>query len=333
VTAILIVFHIIFSILLVLFILLHRGQGGGLSDMFGGGVRRNSGLRRCGEEPGQVDGVHGGRDSSSSTCSWSDCSRRRAIVRTRRSLVLGLAVAGLLAGCTGRDRPRARPRHRRSSQTQSPTPATTRTSASGAHSDTRSPSNPGSIDPRFVRDDGGLAVVDALFDSLVTIADDLITIEPSAAADWEISDDGLTYTFTLRPDGIYHDGSPVVAQDFVRSFQRIVDRTVEPESFLFYQLEPVVGYEDTLLEGAPLAGVTAADDTVLEIRLRVSHQRVPACAGAPQPRPDPTSRRRGSGPLRGAADRQWTVRDGRAMAAQPVHSRRSVRGSPRTTVS
>ncbi len=33
----LIVLHVLFSIVLVLFILLHRGQGGGLSDMFGGG--------------------------------------------------------------------------------------------------------------------------------------------------------------------------------------------------------------------------------------------------------------------------------------------------------
>lgn len=34
---VLIVLHVIFSMMLVLFILLHRGQGGGLSDMFGGG--------------------------------------------------------------------------------------------------------------------------------------------------------------------------------------------------------------------------------------------------------------------------------------------------------
>lgn len=36
--AVLLVLHVIFSGLLVLFILLHRGQGGGLSDMFGGGA-------------------------------------------------------------------------------------------------------------------------------------------------------------------------------------------------------------------------------------------------------------------------------------------------------
>lgn len=37
INALLLVLHVIFSILLVLFILLHRGTGGGLSDMFGGG--------------------------------------------------------------------------------------------------------------------------------------------------------------------------------------------------------------------------------------------------------------------------------------------------------
>lgn len=36
-TGIIIAFHVLFSSLLVLFILLHRGTGGGLSDMFGGG--------------------------------------------------------------------------------------------------------------------------------------------------------------------------------------------------------------------------------------------------------------------------------------------------------
>lgn len=37
-TAIIIAFHVLFSIMMVLFILLHRGTGSGLSDMFGGGA-------------------------------------------------------------------------------------------------------------------------------------------------------------------------------------------------------------------------------------------------------------------------------------------------------
>lgn len=37
-TGIIISLHVLFSAVLVLFILLHRGTGGGLSDMFGGGA-------------------------------------------------------------------------------------------------------------------------------------------------------------------------------------------------------------------------------------------------------------------------------------------------------
>lgn len=37
-TAVLVVFHVIAALLLIIFILLHAGRGGGLSDMFGGGM-------------------------------------------------------------------------------------------------------------------------------------------------------------------------------------------------------------------------------------------------------------------------------------------------------
>ena len=73
--------------------------------------------------------------------------------------------------------------------------------------------NPGSIDPRFLADEEGTVVADALFDSLVRVGDDLVTIEPAAARSWTVSDDGLTYTFSLRPGATYHDGTPVVAAD------------------------------------------------------------------------------------------------------------------------
>lgn len=127
--------------------------------------------------------------------------------------------------------------------------------------------NPASIDPRFVADDEGVTVVDALFDSLVTTGDDLDEVVPAAAAEWQVAEDGLTYTFQLREDASYHDGSPVVAEDFVRAFQRIADGTASPTSFLSYQLSPVRGYEDAQADGGALAGVQAVDSTTLQIEL------------------------------------------------------------------
>nr|WP_316653347.1 peptide ABC transporter substrate-binding protein [uncultured Gellertiella sp.] len=48
-------------------------------------------------------------------------------------------------------------------------------------------------------------------------------ILPGAAESWKVSDDGLTYTFKLRDNGKWSDGSPVTAEDFVFSMQRVED--------------------------------------------------------------------------------------------------------------
>ncbi|HBY97504.1 MAG TPA: hypothetical protein DEP84_26780 [Chloroflexi bacterium] len=45
-------------------------------------------------------------------------------------------------------------------------------------------------------------------------------VHPRLAESWEVSDDGLTYTFTLRPDVKFHNGEPLQADDVVYSFER-----------------------------------------------------------------------------------------------------------------
>ncbi|WP_417695154.1 ABC transporter substrate-binding protein [Roseibium sp.] len=51
---------------------------------------------------------------------------------------------------------------------------------------------------------------------------DYSVIEPEAAESWEISDDGMALVFKLRPEGKFHDGSPITAQDVKWSFDRAV---------------------------------------------------------------------------------------------------------------
>ena len=46
---------------------------------------------------------------------------------------------------------------------------------------------------------------------------------PRMADEWRISDDGLTWTFTLRPGMVFHNGEPVTAQDVVTSFGRYLN--------------------------------------------------------------------------------------------------------------
>jgi oligopeptide transport system substrate-binding protein len=90
---------------------------------------------------------------------------------------------------------------------------------------------------------------------------------PGAAESWEISDDGLTYTFHLRENGKWSDGTPVTAEDFVFSMRRLVDPNLASDYAYF--LDQVVNAKDIRQGKKPLEemGVRAIDDRTLEIKL------------------------------------------------------------------
>ena len=64
-------------------------------------------------------------------------------------------------------------------------------------------------------------VLTDLFEGLVTFAADG-TVAPGVARSWDVSEDGLTWTFALRAGTRWSDGTPLSAHDFVFSFRRLV---------------------------------------------------------------------------------------------------------------
>src|SRR4029453_777490 len=60
-----------------------------------------------------------------------------------------------------------------------------------------------------------------LLEGLTTYAENG-EVAPGVAEKWDVSDDGLTYTFHLRA-AKWSNGDPVTANDFVYSFQRLLD--------------------------------------------------------------------------------------------------------------
>ncbi len=92
-------------------------------------------------------------------------------------------------------------------------------------------------------------------------------IEPAGAKEWKVSDDGLTYTFTLNKDAKWSDGQPVKAEDYVYGLQRLVDpETAAPMAYL---VEPIVNAKEiTASQKKPEElGVKALDDNTIEIKL------------------------------------------------------------------
>ncbi|WP_458524894.1 peptide ABC transporter substrate-binding protein [Onishia taeanensis] len=128
---------------------------------------------------------------------------------------------------------------------------------------------PASLDPHKISGTWENDVVGDLFEGLITEAADGERI-PGVATSWQVGDDGTTYTFALREDAAWSDGTPVTAEDFVFAFRRILDpATAASYAYLLYPVknaEAVYGGD-----AAPEAlGIQALDAHTLEITLERS---------------------------------------------------------------
>ncbi|WP_375452738.1 peptide ABC transporter substrate-binding protein [uncultured Devosia sp.] len=128
-------------------------------------------------------------------------------------------------------------------------------------------SEPGSIDPQKASGDWENRIIGDYLEGLVA-EDTKADAIPGQAESWDISDDGLTYTFHLR-DGIkWTDGQPVLASDFVFAFKRLFDpATASDYAYLQY---PIKGGSE-IAEGQTVTdadfGVQAPDDKTVVITL------------------------------------------------------------------
>lgn len=111
-------------------------------------------------------------------------------------------------------------------------------------------------------------VIGNVQEGLYIMGEDNVPI-PALATDMEISDDGLTYTFTLRDDAVWSNGTPVTANDFVYAWRRLADPNTASENEWMMEL---VGVKNCSainkgeLEPEEL-GVEAPDDTTFVVTL------------------------------------------------------------------
>ncbi|MBE6019469.1 MAG: peptide ABC transporter substrate-binding protein, partial [Clostridiales bacterium] len=95
-------------------------------------------------------------------------------------------------------------------------------------------SEPETIDPGLISSVDGSTYVNHMFENLMKYvptdeaADEsgnvmMTKVDLGQAESYEVSEDGLVYTFKIRPDAKWSDGEPVKAQDWVYSWQRLVN--------------------------------------------------------------------------------------------------------------
>lgn len=128
---------------------------------------------------------------------------------------------------------------------------------------------PQSLDPNACSDTSTSTIIGETQEGLTRISnkdgkEDVVT--PAGAKSWDISKDGLTYTFHLR-DYNWTDGKPVTAQHYVDSFTRLLDqKQAFPYAYFAFDIKNAENFYNGKAKAEDL-GVVAKDDKTLVITL------------------------------------------------------------------
>src|SRR5688572_33090254 len=96
------------------------------------------------------------------------------------------------------------------------------------------------LDPAIGYDWQNWSMIKSLFDGLMDYEPGTTTLRPDLAESYEISDDGLTFTFKLRPGVKFHNGREMTAEDVKYSIERVLDpATQSPGAGFFSTIKEV----------------------------------------------------------------------------------------------
>lgn len=113
--------------------------------------------------------------------------------------------------------------------------------ATAATLDVAMDSAPAGLDPHLITAFNSTLIVQGNIYQGLTDIDAELSVKPGLAENWQISEDGLTYTFFLKEGVTFHDGSTFDAEDAAASLRRV--QATETGSPLASRISPVVGIE------------------------------------------------------------------------------------------
>lgn len=172
-------------------------------------------------------------------------TRRFPVVATWLRWTTGITLAAGLTGCAPRE-PAAAPATLRIAQRN----------------------EPGDLDPARATLPDDFFIIRALGEGLVVPDPAGGPPQPAAAARWDVSPDGLVYTFHLRLGAQWSNGEPVTAHDFVSSYRRVLEpATAAPKAGLFDLVRGAAAYRRGEITDFAQVGFRARDDATLEVML------------------------------------------------------------------
>ena len=127
---------------------------------------------------------------------------------------------------------------------------------------------PEGLDPHLVTGVTEHYVLLSLLEGLTTVHPRTLEIEPGVAERWEVSEDGLRYTFHLDPAARWSNGDPVTSGDFLFSFERILTPALgAPYAYMLYSIKNAEAYNQGELSDFGAVGVKAPNPRTLTFEL------------------------------------------------------------------
>ncbi len=128
--------------------------------------------------------------------------------------------------------------------------------------------SPTDISPLTVSTTEGAELLGLMYETLVRQdADGNIEQGSGLAESWTVSEDGMTYTFTLR-DAKWNTGATIIAADFEYAWKEVLKpETASPYAYMLYILEGAYDYNTGVTANGDAVGVKAIDDKTLEVKI------------------------------------------------------------------
>jgi ABC-type transport system substrate-binding protein len=122
------------------------------------------------------------------------------------------------------------------------------------------------LDPAIGYDWQNWSIIKSIFDGLMDYEPGTANLTPDLAESYTISDDGMTYTFKLRPGVKFHNGREMTAEDVKYSLDRVTNpATTSPGAGFFGSIQGFAEMADG--SATSLSGVTVVDPLTVEIKL------------------------------------------------------------------
>lgn len=192
-------------------------------------------------------------------------------MKKRLSTIIGMALVSALAftGCGGDNQATSKETSGSVSTSEATTDAgQDKTASADGEKIARlvSGGEPGSLHPALAQGTHESIILDHIYEGLMK-RDENNKIVPGMAESYTMSDDGLSYTFTIRDDVKWSNGDAVTAKDFEVAWKYALDpETASDYAFQLYYLEGGQAYNEGT-GSADAVGVKAIDEKTLEVKL------------------------------------------------------------------